>query len=291
MRIKHAEGQTLLTLVRTAIVFAACLSVGNVQYYADATFNFLANAETMVRGFLAEDQPELSRQYGQPLPLYYYEADGEHKNSGFYVYQQYYLTGSEGRLGLVNAAGQELLGQHYQGVVLLPHAYILKQEGQWRFCDRESLAPLNDLSWDDVTPDQNEYGLIDSNLVRVEKDGLFGAVDLLGQPMIEPLYDEFLIAAHSADWPLILVRQEGRCGFLDKRGRVVIDLIYDYAVLDTITLFADENDAQGVETTVVYVRQGEDWGGIFRQENGLPGPVDWSVEPSDEVLAAYQHQR
>lgn len=285
VRIKRAEGQTLLTLLRLCFVFIACLCVGNTQAYADAFFGFVNNAGDMAQNFLKEEEAP-PRVYGEPIVLYYREETADGKGWSL-IYQQLYRTGAAGSYGLADAAGRELLPMRYQGVLVLPHAYALQSANVWQFFDRETLAPLSDQVWDEVELDLTEQNFIESNLVKVRKNGLYGAVDLRGSLVIEPAYDEFLLNAYQAEWPLIAVKKDGRYGYIDMIGNVVIDLVYDYTVMDMLTVFADENDAQGTEIPIIYVLRDDDWGAIYK-ENNRPSSVDWDVDPSAEVLASYE---
>lgn len=286
MQIKQSEGHTLLSFLRLGIVFIACLSVGNVQTWADATFAFFNNAETIIDEFLNE-QPAAKQVEGDPFALYYRQPAESGKGMQ-YIYQQYYLTGSGDQHGLKDASGRELLPERYQGILVLPAAYFLNLGQGWQLFDRETLTPLSELTWDDVKVELSENGLLENDLIQVKKDGLYGAVNMQGQVVIEPIYEEFDLYSYDADWPLIRVKQDGLYGYIDSQGRVVIDLRYDYAVLGSITLHADENDAEGEVVPVIYVKLGEDWGGILKQGD-QPAAVDWDIEPSQEALVSYDN--
>ena len=91
-------------------------------------------------------------------------------------------------------------------------------------------------------------------------------------------------------WPLIKVKSDGKYGFINTAGDTVISLSYDYAAMGTVTVYADENDADGTEKPIVYVLQDGDWGAIYRNGDGTSSDVDWSVEPTAEVLEAYEEQ-
>lgn len=285
MRIKHAEGQTLLTLLRLCFVAIACLCVGNMQAYADAFYQFIGSAGDMARDFIAPEEDASVSIQGEPVVLYFQELLPE---GGGYriVYQQLYKTGSESAYGLTDAAGRQLVPEQYQDILALPHAYVLKSGGLWQFVDAETFVPLSERLWEEVQPSLSEKGMLQGNLVRVRQDGLYGAVDLTGNVVIEPAYDEFVLYSYQVEWPLIAVRQNGYYGYLDMAGNIVVDLIYDYAVMSVTTVFADENDATGTTIPIIYVLRNEDWGAIYRQGDG-PSAVDWQVEPSAEALAAY----
>lgn len=288
MRIKNAEGQTLLTLMKLTFVFLACLIVGPVQTWADATFYFISNAESMARSFIYRDEVEEDPAIdGRLVELYYSYA----QNGGaVYVYEPYYLIGDEGAMGLTDSNGQVLVDEKYEDILVLPAAYVLKQGGSWSFVDRQTLAPLSADLWHQVQPDRADSGLLASNLVLVERDGLFGAVDLTGQVIIQPKYEDFHIYSYAAPWQLIRVRQEGLWGFIDLTGAEVVPARYDYVLLDTVVVYEDENDAEGAVKPIIYVLKDGDWGGVFRDARGQAKAVDWEIEPTEEVLSDYESQ-
>ena len=286
MSIKKSEGHTLLTFMRLGMVFIACLSIGNAQAWADATFALINNAGSIVDDFLSE-QPPARQVDGDAFVLYYREPAVDGKGT-LYIYQQFYLTGNGAVYGLSDASGKQLLPERYQGILVLPAAYFLNQGQGWRLYDRGTLQPLGDLAWDDVKLELSENGLLENDLIQVKKDGLYGAVNMRGEVVIEPIYEEFDLYSYDVGWPLIRVKKDGRYGYIDDQGEVVIDLSYDYAVLSSITVYADENDAEGEAVPIVYVRLGDDWGGILKQD-GRPAPVDWDIEPSEEALASYKN--
>ena len=288
MKIKNAEGQTLLSLVRLAIVSVACLCVAGAAAWADWAFGAAGQAGDLVGDILHGEAEAQAGGHGQPTVLYYSEQD---ENGGqIRVYQVFYITGGENAHGLTDAAGQVLLPEQYQDVVVLPRAYLLRQNDNWRFYDRDSLQPLSEDSWDWIEVLRSESGRFISDLLAVGRDGLYGAVDMQGRVVIEPVYEYFQLSSLQADWPLIRVRQNGLYGFINAQGQVVVSLSYDYAALDTVTVHADENDAEGVETPLVYVLKGEDWGALYRVEGGGSGEVDWSVEPTGEVMSAWRQE-
>lgn len=286
MRIKYAEGQTLLTLTRAAIVVVACLCVGGVYGLVNGLFSTATSARDAVVDIIDAETSQTIE--GTPTVLYFSENGAGGGITS--IYQVYYITGKEGAYGLVDAGGERLLDDIYEGVILLPHAYALKQEGQWRFFDRETMEQITEHHWDEAEVLRADNGRFIGTLVRVKKDGLYGAVNMRGEISIFPNYEDLQMNSLQSAWPLIKVKQGGRYGFINSAGDTVISLSYDYAAMSTVTVYADENDAEGTEKPIVYVLQDGDWGAIYRNGDGTSSDVDWSVEPTAEVLEAYEEQ-
>ena len=286
MRIKYAEGQTLLTLTRAAIVVVACLCVGGVYGLVNGLFSTATSARDAVVDIIDAETSQTIE--GTPTVLYFSENGAGGGVTS--IYQVYYITGKEGAYGLVDAGGERLLDDIYEGVILLPHAYALKQEGQWRFFDRETMEQITEHHWDEAEVLRADNGRFIGTLVRVKKDGLYGAVNMRGEIAIGAYYDDLQMNSLQSAWPLIKVKSDGKYGFINTAGDTVISLSYDYAAMDTVTVYADENDAEGTEKPIVYVLQDGDWGAIYRNGDGTSSDVDWSVEPTAEVLEAYEEQ-
>lgn len=315
MPIKKAEGQTLLTLLRLVIVSIALLGSWGMQGVADAAFRFVFNAEEIVMGFLVEEEP-IATVEGQLYVLYYDERDasGDAKR---HVYKHYYLTGNEGAYGLKDSAGVRLLDERYEEILVLPQAYLLKEQGLWRFYDRE-LAQLSEAAWESVELHRDENGRISSDLVKIGMGGLYGAADLLGQILVEPVYEELDLYTFAAGWPINRVSLDGLFGYIDSSGQVVIDIIYDYAVMSSILVHDDDPQrpleqgaVQGAETEagaeagaeaqpgaeaeepagrevpIVYVLKDGDWGGMFRNRDNTATAVNWDIEPAEQVVTDY----
>ena len=286
MRIKYAEGQTLLTLSRAVIVIVACLCVGGVYSLVNGVFSSASTARDSVVEILdVESSQTIS---GTPTVLYYSEGGSDGGQTS--IYQMYYITGSEGAYGLLDAGGIRLLDDAYQDIILLPNAYVLKQNGQWRFYEKSSLALLSDNSWDEASVQLTDNGHFVANLVRVGRDGLYGATDMQGNVVIDPVYDFFEMSSLEALWPLIRVQQDGKYGFIDSSGRTIVSVTYDYAQLNTFFIYVDENDAEGVETPIIYVLRDGDWGVLYRYPDGSSGDVDWVVDPTEAVLEIYAQE-
>ncbi len=298
MTIKKAEGQTLLTLLRLVIVSVALLGGWGMQSIADAVFNFAYNSKAIISNFLYED--DASPVVEGRLYVLYYDEHDEAERATRHVYKHYYVTGQEGALGLKDSAGRTVLEAGYQDILVLPAAFLLKEGDVWRFYDQE-LNPLSEQAWDGVELELAENGRISSDLVKVELGGLFGAADMQGHVLVEPIYEELELYTFAADWAINRVRYEGRYGYIDSNGNIVIDLIYDYAVMSSFTVYdqteteAGETAAEGgegeepagIELPIVYVLKDGDWGGIYKRADNSATGVDWQVEPSAQVVLDY----
>ena len=178
MEIKFLPGKTLLTLSRLAIYGLASLSVLGMHNFADTALNSGIS-------LLEETSKDTSAISGSSYTLYYdQKIEGTQGINS--IYKLYYISGQEGQLGLVDAAGKVILEPQYEDIIVLPYTYILKIDGLWAFYDQATITALNDHRWDSVEISQDESGKIIDNTIKVEKAGLFGTTDQNGNIIVEP---------------------------------------------------------------------------------------------------------
>jgi len=295
LRIKYAEGQTLLTLLRFLIISIALLGSWGMQKVADQCFYFAYNAREIAQGFLSGLDPTGQGAEGadsaaeKDAYVLYYSVYDEADKATRYVYSVYYLSGEEGAYGLVSPSGEQLLENRYQSIQLLPEAFLLEENGRFYFYD-QNLQPLSEQGWDAAELVFREDGMIDCDLIKVCRDGLYGAVDLKGQLVIEPQYEQFDLYTFETDWHINRVKQNGKYGYIDRNGNIVVSISYDFALMSTIKVYdADEDPSDpeaGTDRAVVYVLSGDRWGLMYKLFNGGTGEVTWGVEPPAEMVEA-----
>lgn len=284
MKIKFSPGQTLLTLLRVAICGVAALCIFGMHGCVDTAVDLFRHDDAS-----GQEGSAGPGSYGNSYILYYEEplADGE---STIHVYKQYYITGQEGTLGMVDASGQVVFESRYQGIILLPHSCILKEDGLWRFYDLERQL-LSDEAWDEVAIEKDEHGKISNDLVMVCRDGSYGATTQLGEIIISPRWDGLDLYSYDAGWPIIRVKSGDYYGFVDNDGDTVISVEYPYAQMGTLTtpIVNEAGEITGDSSeTAVFVFRNDDWGAIFQDEDGDPTRVDWDVEPPASIIEDYQ---
>lgn len=290
MQIKHSEGQTLLTLLRLLIISIALLGTWGMQKVADQCIYFAYHAREIAQNFLASfDQEDTTDAAMADSYVLYYSIHDEEEHATRYVYSVYYLSGGVGAYGLISPSGEQLLENRYQSIQLLPEAFLLEENGQFYFYDH-ALQPLSEQSWDDAEVGFREDGMIDCDLIKVCRDGLYGAVDLKGQLVIDPQYEQFDLYTFETDWQINRVKQNGKYGYIDRNGNIIVSINYDFALMSTIKVYEEGEDPMdpeaGTDRAVVYVLSGDRWGVMYKLFNGSTGEVTWGVEPPAEMVEA-----
>ncbi|MEG2213248.1 MAG: WG repeat-containing protein [Clostridiales bacterium] len=106
-------------------------------------------------------------------------------------------------------------------------------------------------------------------------------MDQYGQVVVEPHWDEYQPNTFNTMWPISRVKKNDRFGYVDDEGNIIISVKWDYAAMETILLTESE-----MEIPVIYVYDGEDWGGIIQNDNGQPSRVDWDLVPDEAYQTA-----
>ena len=280
------------------LVSIALLGSWGMQKVADACFYFAHNAEQVTHDLLTaannivggDSSGEASIEAeGKEAYVLYYSAYSPEEKATRYIYTVYYLTGSEGARGLESPSGEQLLEERYDNIYLLPQAFLLEEDGVYRFYDQE-LKLLSDQAWDEAEPAYREDGMIDCDLIKVGRNGLYGAVNLQGQIVIEPQYDQFDLYTFETDWHVNRVKKDGKYGYIDQNGNIVVSLNYDFAMISTVKAYREGEDPSdpdaGYDRPVVYVLSGDRWGMMYKLDDGGTGDVTWGVEPPAEMVEA-----
>lgn len=282
MIIKKTEGQTLITIFKSGmVVIALCSSLG-LHDVAEATFAEIDKSiDTLISMAKNGNNEEvyLPMEGAESQLLYFTEPAPDGKDT-LHRYIQYYVAGEEGALGLYDAAQRQILDNRYQGIMVLPYAFALKENDHWRFYSQDDLTLLSDEKWDEVLPEIDSRGKYSTLLIGVSRDGMYGAVDQYGHTVIEPVWDEYHPNTFNTSWPISRVKKDGYYGYINSEGEVVIKVRYEYAAMDT--LIDPETEE---ETQVIYVYRDGDWGGIVKDEHGNASSVDWDIKPSEQYQA------
>ena len=284
MTIKKNEGETILTICKSGLIAIALCGTFGVYTFAENGLGALANSVDALADMIDDTEIAYTDMVNAQLTiLYYTEPDEENAGNTLHRYKQYYIAGEEGSWGLYDASRNQILPNVYQGIIVLPYAYALKEDGVWRFYAKdEEVSLLSDEEWDEVLPEINHNGKYSTKLIGVCRDNLYGAVDQYGQVVIQPRWDEYQLNTFNTLWPLSRVKKDGYYGFIDDEGDVIVDVEWLYAAMETIV-----DEETGSDMAVIYVYDGQRWGGIVQNDRGNPSRVDWDLVPDEKYRAEH----
>ncbi|MDP8185203.1 WG repeat-containing protein [Phocoenobacter skyensis] len=136
----------------------------------------------------------------------------------------------DGKLSFVNIKGK-ITSFEYQYIYKFGYSYIIEQEiFKYLVIDSKGkITEYKDIGWldrdiDSFDKDKSELILAyPEGSLAVKKDGKWGFIDKKGKIVIPLQYD----GAYSFSEGLARVEKDGKWGFIDKKGKIVIPLQYD----------------------------------------------------------------
>lgn len=144
--------------------------------------------------------------------------------------------------GLLHATGHVLVGQDYYEIRWFSDDLLLAWgvHGHYRLLQASTGQPVPDLPEIDGQPGALSEGLAAVDLPGTDGQRAAGYIDAHGRVVIPPRFD----AGDAGEFQRgrAIVRQQGRCGVIDRRGRVKLPTAYQHCqrLPDGRILFAEE---------------------------------------------------
>jgi hypothetical protein len=129
-------------------------------------------------------------------------------------------NGSKSSYGLVNDQNKILIPLEYDDIFADSNLVTVKQNGKWGLFDNTG-KKLLETEYSSLIPYAKE------KVLRAEKDGQYGYIDLAGKWLFEKAKNVYTL--YGASQGMILCVVSGKYGFLDMKGNEAIMTKYDYA--------------------------------------------------------------
>jgi KWG Leptospira. len=180
------------------------------------------------------------------VPLDYYGRFGKET----FVHYNHFCEGlaplidGRGRFGYVNKIGETVIPFEYDFTYTFSGGLAaVKKDGKWGFVDRSGNVAIP-LKYDSVGP-----GIFHEGRIAVKQSGGWGYIDKTGAELTPFIFEtanssdhdeahaEVNLASHQTDSDetgsfregLAVVKKDGKYGYIDKTGAVVLPVIYDRA--------------------------------------------------------------
>jgi hypothetical protein len=162
-----------------------------------------------------------------------YDAIGEFKQYGYAVMQR------QGRVGLLDRMGRELVSPRYEDISVLDSAFIaVKDRERWMVIDLDGKVLL--------PPGYEHVQVWERRFLAYVKEGKWGLLDRDGRPLAAPVYDE--ISCEGGRF--FITRQERRLGLLDEAGWTILP-----NEVSEINILSD---------SLIFFRKDNHWGAVDR---------------------------
>ena len=184
------------------------------------------------------------------------------KNTGKITSTTYFTLYKDNKWGVIDNSGKEIISPSYNEMIIIPDnkkdvfvcTYDINDEtGEYKTkaLNSKNEEIFTQYSKVEVLENYNQSNNIwyEKNLLKVQKDGRYGLIDLSGKEVLVAEYEDILTLKGTEN--SILIKKDGKYGLVNSEGKYVIDTNYkeiksienDYKK-GYITI--DENDKYGL---------------------------------------------
>ena len=150
-----------------------------------------------------------------------------------------YIAIYEGsKWGVINSKGDYVIKPEWNEMVLIPNdaqsvfivqtdvdiagntynSYAINEKGEKKFTSYDKVDVLQNIKADGTS-------YIADNVLKVQKDGKFGLINLSGKELIAPQFEEISCLKYVQN--SYLTKKDGKFGLIDNAGNIIIDNAYD----------------------------------------------------------------
>lgn len=193
--------------------------------------------------------------------------------SGKITSESYFSVYKDNKWGVINSAGNYVIEPSYAEMIVVPNkktgifivtydtdyengtykTKILNEKNEEIFKGYDKIEAI-------TNKDKNGNLLYEENVLKVQKDGKFGLINLKGKEILKTEYEE--ITAISGIENSFKIKKDGKCGIVDNEGKIVVDA--KYADIDVL---GKDNKS----------------GFIVKEDSGKSGIIDYS---KNQILEA-----
>ena len=175
---------------------------------------------------------------------------------------QYFVLYSQNKWGVINQDGDEVIQPSYQEMIVIPNKEkdvfictydVDENSGTYK---TKAINEKNEeilTEYDQIEPieniDKNNNVWYEKNILKVEKSGKYGLIDLTGKEVLPLEYDE--ISGLDGQENSIIIKKDGKLGLVNDNGNIIIEANYkDIKILGETYkegyITVDENEKYGV---------------------------------------------
>ena len=150
---------------------------------------------------------------------------------------EYFALYSEEKWGVINSRGETVIEPSYAEMIVIPDSTqdvflctyeidtangtyktkVLNEKDKEIFTEYDKVEALENY-------DKNQNVWYENNILKVQKDGKYGLINLAGKTILNCDYDEIYTLKGIQN--SIIIEKNGQVGLIDNTGRIVIETIY-----------------------------------------------------------------
>ena len=150
---------------------------------------------------------------------------------------EYFALYAQNKWGVINQDGEEVIQPSYQEMIVIPDktkdvficTYNVNEETgtyQTKVINSKNEEILT--GYDQIEAldniDENSNVWYEENVLRVEKDGKYGLIDLLGKELLPVEYDEITVLEGIEN--SIIIKKDNKIGLVNDTGSIIIECNY-----------------------------------------------------------------
>ena len=150
---------------------------------------------------------------------------------------EYFALYAQNKWGVINQDGEEVIQPSYQEMIVIPDktkdvficTYNVNEEtGTYQTKAINSKNEEILTGYDQIEAldnmDENSNVWYEENVLRVEKDGKYGLIDLLGKELLPVEYDEITVLEGIEN--SIIIKKDNKIGLVNDTGSIIIECNY-----------------------------------------------------------------
>ena len=190
------------------------------------------------------------------------------KNEGAITATTYFSAYTNGKWGIINNKGEKVIDTQYDEIIVVPNknkavflcTYDINDEtGEYKTKAVNEKNTEIYKGYDKIEVidnyDSKQNIWIEENVLRVQKNGKYGLIDLEGKQVLECKYDNIYSLKSVND--NLIVELDGKLGLVNSKGQIIIDAKY---------------------TKINILKEGYKDAYLVKDENGLYGVINTAGE-------------
>lgn len=151
--------------------------------------------------------------------------------------QSYFVSYKDNKWGVIDSTGNNIIDPSYAEMIVIPNnkvgIFICTYDINYETGEYKTKV-LNEKNEEIFTQynkveaiqnkDKNDNLVYEQNILKIEKDGKYGLIDLTGKELTNPFYED--IVAISRIENSLKVKKDGKYGIISSEGKVVIEPQY-----------------------------------------------------------------
>lgn len=150
---------------------------------------------------------------------------------------EYFTLYSQNKWGVINQEGEEVIQPSYQEMIVIPDktkdvficTYNVNEETgtyQTKAINSKNEEILTGYEQIEALDNMDENGNVwyEENILRVQKNGKYGLIDLNGKELLSAEYDEITVLDGIEN--SIIIKKDGKVGLTNDTGSMIVDVNY-----------------------------------------------------------------